>query len=74
MGKDIEQIYKHSQSQLSNFSIKVPVSSSSENKTPSAIQVTTTFVPSITDKHQNIYVLCSQNTTILTQPSQTMTT
>ena len=62
MREDIEEIYKHSQSQLSNLSIKVPVSSSSENKTSSAIQLTTKFVPSINDKHQNNYVLCSQNT------------
>ena len=62
MGKYIGNIYKHSQSQLSNLSIKAPVSSSSEPKTFSAIKLPTTYVPSITDKHQNNSVLCSQNT------------
>ena len=61
MGKDIERIYKHSQPQLSTSSIKEPVSSSSETQTSSAIILTTTSVPSITDKNQNNYVLCSQN-------------
>ena len=63
MGKDIGQIYKHSQSQLSTLSTKAPVSASSELQTFSAIKLTTTYIPSITDKHKNYDVLCSQNTT-----------
>ena len=63
MGKEIGQIYKHSQSQLSTSSTKAPVGSFSEPRTFSAIKLTTTSVPSITDKHQNNYVLFSQNTT-----------
>ena len=62
MGKDIGRIYKHSQYQLSTSSLKAPVSSSSEPQTSSAIELTTTSVPSATDKHQNNYVLYSQNT------------
>ena len=63
MGKDIGLIYKHSQSQLSTSSIKVPISSSSEPQTFSAVKLTTTSFPSITEKHQNNSILCSQNTT-----------
>ena len=63
MGKDIGKIYEHCQYQLSTLSIKSPVSSSSEPQTFSAIKLTTTYVPSITDKYQNNSVLCSQNTT-----------
>ena len=63
MGKDIGRIYKHSQSQISNSSIKAPVSSSSEYQTSSAIKLKTTSVPFIIEKHQNNSVLCSQNTT-----------
>ena len=62
MGKDIGRIYKHSQSQISTLSIKAPVSLSSEPQTSFAIKITTTSVLSITDEHQNNYVLCSQNT------------
>ena len=62
MGKDIGRIYKHSQYQLSNLSLKAPVSSSAESQTYSAIELTTTHVPSATDKHQKNYVLGSQNT------------
>ena len=56
------KIYKHSQYQLSFFSLKKPVSSSSEPQISSAIELTTTYVPSARDKHQNNYVLYSQNT------------
>ena len=63
MGKEIGQIYKHSQYQLSTLLIKAPVSSFSEPQTFSAIKLTTTSVPYITDKHQKNSVLCSQNTT-----------
>ena len=62
MKKDIGRIYKYSQSQLSNFSLKTPVSSSSEHQTSSAIKLTTTSVPSVRDKNKNKYVLYSQNT------------
>ena len=62
MVKDIGRIYKYSQSQLSNSSLKAPVSSSSEPQTYSAIKLTTTPVPSARNKHQNNYVLYSQNT------------
>ena len=61
MEKDIGRIYKHSQSQLSTLSHKTPVSSSSEPQTSSAIELTTTYVPSVTDKNRNNYVLYSQN-------------
>ena len=49
------RIYKHSQHQLSTSSLKAPVSSSSEPQTPSSIKLTTTSIPSATDKHQNNY-------------------
>ena len=62
MGKDIGQIYKHSQSQISTFSLKTPVSSFSDPQTSSAIELTTTYVPSVTYKNQNNSVLYSQNT------------
>ena len=62
MGKDIGKIYKHNQSQLSTLALKAPGSSSSEPQTYSAIELTTTSVFSATDKHQNNYVLYSQNT------------
>ena len=62
MGKDIGKINKHSQYQLSTFLIKAPVSSSSVPQTSSAIELTTTSVHSMTDKHQKQYVLYSQNT------------
>ena len=51
MGKDIGQIYKYSQSQLSNLSLKAPVSSSSDPQTSSAIKLTTTPFPSVIDKN-----------------------
>ena len=50
MEKDIGNIYKHGQSQLSTLSLKTPVSSSSEPQTSSAIELTTTSVPSVTEK------------------------
>ena len=62
MGKEIGRIYKHSQYQLSIYSLRVPVCSSPESQTPSAIELTTTSVPSAREKHQNNSVLCSQNT------------
>ena len=57
MGKDIELIYKHSQSQLSNLLLKAPVSLSSEPQTSSAIKLTTTSIPSATEKHQNNFCI-----------------
>ena len=44
------------------MALKTPVSSSSEPQTSSAIEITTTPVPSITEKNQNNHVLYSQNT------------
>ena len=52
MGKDIGQIDKHGQSQLSTLSLKTPVSSSPEPQTSSAIKLTTTSVPFVTKKNQ----------------------
>ena len=62
MGKNIGKIYKHSQSKLSTSAINAPVSSSLEYQTSSAIKLIKMSVPSITYKHQNNYVLCSQKT------------
>ena len=62
MGKDIGKIYRYSQSQISISSLNVPVSSYSDPQTSSSIELTTTSVPSMTDKHQNNYVLYYQNT------------
>ena len=62
MGKYFGRIYKHSQSQLSTLSLNLPVSSSSESQASSAIKIKTTSAPSARDKHQNNYVLYSQNT------------
>ena len=62
MGKDIGRIYEYGQSQLLTLSLKTPVSSSSKPQTSSAIELTTTSVPFVTDKHQNHYVLYSKNT------------
>ena len=62
MGKEIGRIYKHSQSQISTFSFKAHVSSYSEPQTSPDIELTTTSVPSATDKNQNNSVLYSQNT------------
>ena len=62
MEKDIGKFYKYSQSQHSILSLKTPLSSSSDPQTSSAIELTTTSVPSTTDKHQNNYVFYSQNT------------
>ena len=62
MGKNIGQIYKYSQYQLSTLPLKAPVSSSSDPQTSSAIELTTTSFPFVIDKNQNNYVLYSQNT------------
>ena len=62
MGKDIGQIYKYSQSQLSTPSLKAPVSSSLDPQTSSAIELTTTSIHYFREKNQNNYVLYSQNT------------
>ena len=61
MGKDIQKIYKHSQSQLSNPSIKAPVLSYLASQTSSSIELTITSVPSVTDKKQTNPVLCSED-------------
>ena len=52
MGKDIGKNYKHSHSQLSTLSPETPVISSSEPQTSSDIEVTTTSVTSVIDKHK----------------------
>ena len=62
MGKFNGRIYKHSQSQLSTLSLKAPVRSSLEPQTSSAIELTTTYIPSGTDKHQNNSIFNSQDT------------
>ena len=63
MGKEIDSIYKYSQSQLSTPPIKEPVFASSASQTPSSIKLTIACVSSIIDKEQTDYVFCSQNTT-----------
>ena len=60
MRKDVGQIYKHGQYQHSTLSLKTPVSSSPESQTSSGIELPTTSILSVTDKHQNNYVLYSQ--------------
>ena len=50
MGKDIDRIYKHGQSQLSTTSIKEPVMSSSVSQTSLSIELTINSVSSIIDK------------------------
>ena len=62
MGKNIGKYYRYSQSRLSKFSLKIPVSLSSDPQKSSDIKLTTTSVPSVTDKNQNNYVLYYQNT------------
>ena len=47
------RVHKHSQYQLSTLSLKAPASLSSEPQTSSAIKLTTTSVPSASEKHQN---------------------
>ena len=74
MGKDIGQIYKHGQSQHSTSSLKTPVSSSSEPQTSSAIELTTTSVPYVTDKIKTIMFLITKIPSIMMQQSQTITT
>ena len=55
------RIYKHSQYQLSTLSLTALVISYSEPQKSPVIKLTTTSVPSATYKHQNNYVLYSQN-------------
>ena len=62
MVKDVGQVYKHGQYQLSTLSFKAPFRSSTASQTLSSIKLTTTSVPSVRDKNQNHYILCSQNT------------
>ena len=62
MVKYIGQIDKHSRSQISTLSLKTLVGSSYEPQKSSAIELTTTYVPFVTDKHQKKSVLYSQNT------------
>ena len=73
MGKDIGKNYKHSHSQLSTLSPKTPVISSSEPQTSSDIEVTTTSVTSVIDKHKFFFCIPKISSRIM-QPSQKMTT
>ena len=61
MGKDKGIIYKHSQYQLSTLPIKAPVILSLASQTSSSVESTITSVPSIRDKKQTNYALCSKN-------------
>ena len=70
MRKDIRQIYKHSQSQLSKFSLKTPVSSSSENQTYPAIELTRKSETKV----KTILFCIPKIPSIMMKPSQTMTT
>ena len=74
MGKDIGRIYIHSQSKLSTFSRKTPVSSSSEPQTSSAIELTTIDVPYATENIKTILFFFPKIPSRMMQPSQTMTT
>ena len=53
MSKEIGRLYKYSQSQISTLSLKAPVSSYSDPQISSAVKLTRTSVPSVTDKNQN---------------------
>ena len=59
MEKDIGKFYKHGQPQLSTLPLKAPITSSSDPQTSSATNLTTTSIPSITEKNQNNSVLYS---------------
>ena len=72
MGKDIVKIYKHSASQLSTLSLKTPVSSFSEPQTSSAIELTTTYVPFVTEKNQKNLFCVPKIPYRMMQPSKTM--
>ena len=61
MDKDMGRIYKHSQSQISNPLFMSPVLSYLASQTSSSIELTTTSVPSVTDKKQTNPVLCSED-------------
>ena len=74
MGKEIGRISKHGQSQLSTFSPKTPVSSSYYHQTSSDIELTTMYVPSVRDKHQNNSVFIPKIPSRMMPPSQTMMT
>ena len=54
MGKDIGKIYKHSQSQISNPSIKALVILYLASQTSSSIELTIAFVPYVRDKNKPI--------------------
>ena len=73
MVKYIGRIYKHSQYQLSTLSLKAPVSSSSYPQTSSAIELTTTSIPSVIDKIKTILCCIPKIPSRMIQPSQTMT-
>ena len=66
----MEQIYKHSQSQLSAFLLKTHVSSYSEPQTSSANKFTTTYILSVTDNHQKILFCIPKIPSRMMQPSK----
>ena len=74
MGKDIVRIYKHGQFQLSTSSLKVTLSSSPDPQKSPAIKLTSSYVPSVTDKNQKNLFLIPKIPPRMMQPSQTMTT
>ena len=74
MNKDIENIYKHSQSQISNQSFKSLVLSSIVSQTSSSIKLTTTSVPSVRYKKQKNPFCVPKIPSIMMQPSQIMAT
>ena len=73
MVKDIGRIYKHIKYQISTSSLKAPVSSSSDPQTSSAIELTTTYVPSVRDKNQNTLFLIPIIPFIMMEGSQITT-
>ena len=74
MGKDIGQIYKCSQSQISTSSLKAPFSSSSDPQISSAIELTTTSVPSVRNKNKTTLFCIPRIPSRMMQGSQIMAT
>ena len=61
MGKDIRQIYKHGQSQLSTPSIRENFISYWASQPSLSIELTITYVSYVIDRTQTNYVLCSKH-------------
>ena len=74
MGKYIGRIYEYSQSQISTLSLKAPVSSSSDPQTSSAIELTTTYVPSVRNKIKTTMFCFRKIPSRMMQASQITTT